>query len=253
MSTYVIRGYHWGYNDETYYPSGSYIKTVFQDEIQAKKEKIALERQHWSQIDLDETPQFFDTDHALIDQVNEFTQTKLGKPLFESESRRGTYIPQELNDKDFQALLELADLEAYKLTKFDEEPYFYALWEYPAQGYAMEYDECSTALVYAPTIEDLFKEAEDNIENYIYENEEYFSGSLEELSETPSILKEFLAQSNMFEWQEGEAKIELVGRINDEILRLNELLKKPIYRIDKLTLAEVQKIEAENSEEYMEW
>lgn len=29
---YVIRGYHWGYNDETFYPCGSYIKSIFPTE-----------------------------------------------------------------------------------------------------------------------------------------------------------------------------------------------------------------------------
>lgn len=55
----------------------------------------------------------------------------------------------------------------------------------------------------------------------------------------------------MFKWREGEAKIELVGPINDEIIKFNELLKKPLYRMDELSLAQVQKIENENSEEYI--
>ena len=35
---FIIRGYHWGYNDEVYYPAGNYIKSTFTDETEAKTE-----------------------------------------------------------------------------------------------------------------------------------------------------------------------------------------------------------------------
>jgi hypothetical protein len=125
---FIIRGFHWGYNDEVFYPCGNYIKSTFENEAEAKKQLISLERDHWKTMDLGETSNFFETDDSFIDKVNEFVTVKCGKPLFTSDDYRDTFIPTNLSDDDFSEFLKISGLSAFKLTKFEMGQKFYAIW-----------------------------------------------------------------------------------------------------------------------------
>ena len=250
MSKFVIRGYHWGYNDETYYPCGSYVKTVFDSENEARKEKIKLEREHWEEIDLGETSQFFDTDQKLIDQVNEFVRNKLGYELFTSDDRRDTFIPDELSDEDFTHLLAISHLSAYKLTKFDDEPTFYAIWLDNADKYLMEYDEYSTALVFGTSMSELQDESGETLENYFYDHPEVLEGDISTITDSPKILQDFLDKSKDISYDEQQNCISIDNPKSGEIFALNELLKTPIFSIRTLSLEEVMDIQNQCVEEY---
>jgi hypothetical protein len=250
LNTYVIRGYHWGYNDETFYPCGSYIESVFTNEDDARKAKLKLEKEYWKHIDLGETQQFFDTNDELINAVNEFTMDKLGNKLFTDDERRDVYIPKTLKDQDYEKFLEIAHLEAYKIIKFDNEPKFMAVKLLKDGSYLMEHDECSTALVYEATLLELQKKS-----NHLfkYQLDEYLSplkGTLDELSESPGILKSIISKSKCIKFNESKNVIKISAAGADEIFALNEVLKKPIFEIRILSLEEILKIEEELREEF---
>lgn len=249
MSKFVIRGYHWGYNDETFYPCGSYVKTIFDSEDKAKKEKIKLEREHWSEFDLGESNQFFDTDQALINQVNEFVKSKLGYEIFTSDDRRDTFIPNELDDNDFEQFLAISHLSAYKLTKFEDEPKFYAIWLNQADEYLMEYDECSTALVFGASMDELKNESEETLEDYFYDNPETLKGDINAITESPVIMQDFLGKSSGLSYDDEEKCISIDDPRDGEIFALNEFLKTPIFSIKILSLKDVMDIQNECVEE----
>lgn len=241
MSKYVIRGYHWGYNDEAFYPSGSYIKSVFDDETAARRELLKLEREHWAEMDLGETSEFFNGGQGLLQKANAFIRQKVGEDLFEDlDDPRDAFIPDSLNDEDYAAFLHLAGLEAFKLVVFDGDPVFYALWCYQDESYLMEYDECGDSLVHAVSIDELQSEFDDVMCDYLDEFFGTLCGPLSSLSDTPSILDEFLKKAEGFSWDATRECLRVDSPEGAEILALNDLLKTPFFRVDKLSLEEVQ-------------
>lgn len=246
---FVIRGYHWGYNDETFYPCGNYIKSTFASEAEAKKTLVALERGHWQQMDLGETNQFFDTDQPLIDRVNAFITQKCGKPLFTNDDRRDVFVPNELNDEDFTEFLRIAGLQAYKLTKFEDGQKFYAIWFPDEEDYLKEYDECTTALVYEESVEQLKKSAADQLE-YHWDDGIKIKGELDQISDTPELLKNLIGSQKGIKYNEQKKKLKINPERVDALFAVNELLKAPLFEIRELTIDEVTQMESELSEEW---
>ncbi|WP_444930743.1 hypothetical protein ACJJIF_02880 [Microbulbifer sp. SSSA002] len=250
MSKFVIRGYHWGYNDETFYPCGSYIKTVFDSEDAARAEKIKLERAHWAEVNLGETYQFFDGDEELIDKVNGFVKEKLGFELFTDDDYRDIFVPSALNDDDFAEFLQIADLTAYKLTKFEDEARFYAIWFNEANEYLMEYDECSESLVFGASLDELKKESEKMLSYYFDEHPEILKGDINEITDSPSILKELLDKSAGLTYDTQEKCISINTSRESDLFALNELLKKPAFTVKAMSVEELIKIQDELMQEY---
>lgn len=247
---FVIRGFHWGYNDEVYYPCGNYIKSTFSDEAKAQKKCLSLERSHWSDMDLGETGEFFDTDEALIKRVNKFITEKCGKPLFTDDDRRDTFIPSSLNDEDFAEFLKISGLQAFKLTKFDDTSRFYAIYFPDEEDYLKIYDESSTALAYSESIEQLKKESE--LEYHWDDSPIVLKGELSDLSHSPTLLKALIDKSKKknLSYQEKSKELKINPENPKTLFSVNELLKKPLFEIKTLTIDEVKELEADLVEEW---
>jgi len=246
---FIIRGFHWGYNDETYYPCGNYIKSTFMSEVQAQKELTRLERSHWQDMDLGETYQFFDTDQPLINRVNKFINEKCGQPLFTDDDRRDTFIPSTLSDEDFTEFLKISSLKAFKLIKFEENQKFYAIFLSDDQDYLKEYDEGSTALVYSESIDQLKEEAESELE-YHWDESIILKGELSELSDTPIIFKTLINNNKAIKYNEKKKHLTVKSDNVEALFSVNELLNKPLFEIKTLTIDEVKELESELIEEW---
>ena len=186
---FIIRGYFWGYNDETYYPAGSYIHSVFDDEASAVAKHQSLEREHWQQINLGETDVFFDAHNKekLCKKVNDFVMEKYGKTVFDDcDDTYDTYFPKELSGEDLITVLNMTGLHAYKLVRFDTNPKFYAVWLPEKEEYLQIHDECSTALLYEKTREELENEAAEWLEYEWDEEVKKLKGDLGAISENPT-------------------------------------------------------------------
>lgn len=247
-SVFIIRGFHWGYNDEVYYPCGNYIKSTFENEADAIKEVLSLERSHWKDIDLGETDQFFDTDQNLIDKVNEFVNEKCGKPLFTDDDRRDTFIPNNLNNEDFSEFLKISGLNAFKLTKFDTGQKFYAIWFPDDEDYLKKHDEYSEALVYSESI-DLLKEESDPELEYHWDGAIRLKGELSELSDSPAILKTLIDNNSSFKYEEDKKCLVIKSYDVNDLFSVNELLKTPLFEIKELTVDEIKELESEMGDE----
>lgn len=249
-SVFIIRGFHWGYNDEVYYPCGNYIKSTFENEIDAIKEITSLERSYWMEMDLGETSQFFDTDQKLIDQVNEFVSKKCGKPLFTDDDRRDTFIPSNLSDEDFFEFLKISGLSAFKLTKFETDQKFYAIWFPDDEDYLKERYEYSETLVYSESIDLLKKEVKSEFE-YHWDGAIRLEGELSELSDSPAILKGLIDNNSSFKYKKDKRCLVIKSDNVDDLFSVNELLKSPLFEIKELTVDEIKEIESKMGlEEY---
>ncbi len=246
---FIIRGFHWGYNDEVYYPCGNYIKSTFVNEEKAKAALVSLERSHWQDMDLGETYQFFDTDQPLIDRVNKFINEKCGKPLFTDDDRRDIFIPSQLSDEDFVEFLKISSLKAFKLIKFEEGQKFYTIFFPDEQDYLKAYDEASTALVYSESIDRLKEEAESELE-YHWDEPIRLKGELSELSDTPIIFKTLIDNNKAIKYKKKKKRLTVKSDNVEALFSVNELLKKPLFEIKTLTVDEVKKIESDLVDEW---
>lgn len=248
---FVIRGYHWGYNDETYYPCGSYINSVFNDEKTAKKQLIQLERDLWSQLDLGETDAFFNGPEGLAEKANAFIQEKLGKTLFDdTDDCRDSFIPKELDDDSFLAFLKLIELQGHKLTRFKDESHFYAIWFPRDEAYLLAYDEACESLIYGDSIKDLKSECSEEL-GYHWDDGLTLKGSLEALSESPNLLGALVEKCKRIQFNpnKNELAVSTEEIEIDDLFSLNELLKDKLFEVKTLGIEEVQSLE-ENMREY---
>ena len=75
--TYVIRGYHFGYNDETFYVAGSSIHKIYHDKAEAEANYKSLEVAAARQFSLHEMSSFFDGDEDFIKNKIKIKQINL--------------------------------------------------------------------------------------------------------------------------------------------------------------------------------
>lgn len=245
-SKYVIRGYHWGYNDETYYPAGSYIHSVFDDEENAVARYQSLEKAHWQEMDLGETDVFFDSQdrETLCKKVNDFVLEKCGKKVFEDvDDTRDSFIPDSLSVEDTMTVLKMAGLQAYKLAKFDEVPQFYAIWFPEDEEYLTIDDECTSALFYEQTRTELEKEADELLEYRWDEEVIDKKGSYAEISDNPTALEKIVIDTKGLSYNDKMQCLKIDTSKPTAVFAVNDLLKQPLFEIKQLSLEEVQEIE----------
>ena len=193
-------------------------------------------------MDLGETDPFFDGSEAFYKKVDKFLQDKCGKTLSIMDDPRDRFIPKELNDEDFMAFLDLCDLHAYKLTQFESDAAFLAIWLPEDDDYLKEFDECTAALVYEATVEDLKNEAGPLLECQ-WDGKIKIKGSLEEISHSPSLLQSLLGSEKSLKYDEAKKILSINPEKTKALFAVNEVLKKPLFEVRKLTLDEVKALE----------
>lgn len=245
---YVIRGTHWGYNDQVFYPSGSYIHSTFDNKAAAIKRLETLEVAHWRETDFGETEVFCYGGKALYDKINEFTLKECNIKILDSNNPRESYIPSQLSKKAVLELLKIADLEAYSLVVYDETVKYYALYFLKQKRYLSitEFEQDSVELIYSESIAELTKEAEELKELISYD---YFDdktikikGTLPEISDNPTALAEIISQKKGLVYSEDPAYLEIKPKIKLFFL-VNDLLKKPLFEIRTVDIQQIQKLE----------
>lgn len=253
MAKYVIRQYQFGYNDECYYVSGSNILKVYDNEPDANDAFRKLEIAHIRNAELHEQSSLWDLSGDELKPLNDFVESKVGKKLFaEEHPDYNDSVPASLSDDDVLKLGEMAGIQGYKLVSFENEPVFYAIWilDGDEEGWYKIYDEDSTSLVYSESRDETIKNVGDLAYDYWYEKK--IKGSLEELSDSPSLLSSFLEKTKRIKFVEKEKKsfIKMKSEKGADICSLNELLKRPLFEIKELSIDQVIEIEKELAEEF---
>lgn len=242
MSKYVIRQFLWGYDDETFYPAGKELHSVYDDEQEANNALTRLEASHWRSQNLFETQAFFDPeDDDLMAKVDSFIEDKTGKPLFGDAEYGDAYLPAELSDEDIVQLAKMAELSAYQIFKFEDEVAYHAVWLTEEQRYITIADESTEALVAEPTLDALMQEVEDEL-GYAMKDHK-MKGTLEELSDTPELLASFMETEPDLYYNEKSKILKYKGKNPDTARALNELLRDKPFEIRKLNLEQLRQIE----------
>jgi hypothetical protein len=236
QKNYVIRSYSFGYNDETFYISGSLIHSGYSDEAAARGAYAALERASLNQFPLAERDSFFDASTTFLNKVDDFVFDKTGQHLVEDGVLIAETIPvDQLSDEDVITLVQLAHLQAYKLVAFDDEPIFYALWLNGEQAYLMDYDEDAATIVLLESQDALLARLADCGADNDWSP---LTGRLEDLSAQPLLLQQLIHSDANLTYDANKLKLRVRRHQAQTYAALNALLRQPWFEVRSFHLAD---------------
>lgn len=246
MTQYVLRAYCFGYNDENFYVCGTRISEVFEQRDQAEAAYRKAQLEYLRDIDLAEHENIFNGEEAYLRKLAEFVEAKTGKNIISDNDwiELGTDTHTEMSDDDLFEFGELGELHAYKLIAFDDEPVFHALWNPVEEKYFQTIDEGFEGFVYGASRDEAMKMIESHDINLDWEGLEK-QGTLDELSDNPTVLRQFIASTAEIEYDESDAVLRFGYPETEHVIALNALLKEPIFEIRELTVAEIKDLEKE--------
>jgi len=254
LAKYVIYENSFGYNDECFYVSGSFIDSVFddKDEAEAACRKLELKHQkHFVSEHLRDQESIFEYgwDEEFQKKINDFTNEKVGKPLLVSEEDEpDDRVFTSLNDDDLLSLADLLENKGYQLVEYDDVVSFFALKFIESETFLVEGGEC-IYLFYFESKDTLMKDLSVFLEWDDCKIVELFKSQtrseLGELAESPSLLEKLLKSEGFNINMIPKKGIDLEGKTGQFCLSVNELLKKPILEVVSLSLDEVRELEKE--------
>ena len=251
-STYVIRGYHFGYNDECFYVCGGYINSIYHDKKQAENKYQELEVKYLRNANLSELAQFFDADSDYLKKMDDYVFAKTGSHLVKNGYvEYGVSLPSQMSDSEVLEFAQLGNIHAYQLVAFEDSPIFYAIWDCEEQQFQMEYDEYFTSLVYAPSREAAMNNLEALMEDKRWKSRE-IKGTLEGLSSNPMLLKQLIQTNSCLSYDASLPAVKLKKAKANDLAALNELLKNPFFEVRELEPQSIMELEKEFSENYYE-
>lgn len=254
---YVIRKVAYEYSDEYHFSVGFRgIKSIYQDENEAKEQLKVLECKAFRKWDLGDIEQFSGCNQDFENQrksLNKYLEKTLGKSLF-CESEYGdiyieseTFLPEEITDEQIMQIRQISGVRFYELAEFEEDIAFYAMWLNRENRFCTQRDiKEPNHLPYFPDVCCFFTTYEEALEGLgdVFNNFEFLlEGKLEELSQQPSMLKSLIRQSQSLTYnaEKNILEVKCFYYFLDEFTSLNALLKDPIFEIKSIPLAEAKK------------
>lgn len=242
---YVLRAHYFGYNDEYFYVSGSQIHQVFDDPTEAHAAWKKLEIQAAREYPLHELQSFFDGDKAFLQQMDAFVFSRCGEHIIDEHGWPiQDPLPSALNDDDTFELINLAQINSYQLITLQPDDRFYTIWLTQTQEYLVEHDECTSCLVYAANTEQLQSHL-DAIMYSLDDNPYILKGSLEALSDSPTLLQAAIKSHKKLKYNEKKQQLEIHDYDGAALQAINGLLKAPIFEYQAKTLDELVVLEKE--------
>lgn len=220
--SYVIRGYHFGYNDECYYVNGAYNHGIYSNKDEAEAEYRRMEVKAALELDLDEVGSLFDNE-KLADQAKKFLLTHGG--CWDDGG-----ISSAMSDDSVLAFLDLIDWHSYKLIEFEGKPRFYGLWWVDDECYECESDEEGTYVTFEPAANDFIHLVSEKL------GKKTLKGTLGDLSQTPHLLQALIESDPKITFDSNSCKLVISRNDGTSWIALAELLKKPPFELRLLSL-----------------
>lgn len=242
---YVLRAHYFGYNDEYFYVSGSQIHQVFDDHAEAQAAWKKLEIQAAREYPLHELQSFFDGDKVFLQEMDEFVFSRCGAHILDEHGWPiQDALPEALSDDDTFAFIQRAHINSYQLITLHPDDRFYTIWLPLKQEYLMEHDECISCLVYAANTDDLRSHL-DSIMYSLDDNPYLLKGSLETLSDSPTLLQAAIKSNKHLKYNEKKQQLEIHDYDGAALQAINGLLKTPLFEYQAKTLDELVALETE--------
>ena len=265
---WVIRGYHFGYNDECYGTCGNYKVGSFTTKEEAEQAYKKLEIKDARQFPLKDMEFAMCGGGESLEVLDAFVYEKCGKHILLEDELIDDVLPHELSDEDTFEFINRADAHAYQLVEFSDEEanreYWIAYFPYGnayfandyVNGVEMSFDE--RPLVYGETIPDLQGEFALDCQDFGVDSQ-YFGqdivvngkrvynrvnfvkvkGVLADITNNPLLLQKLIEQYPD-DFKLSNAELWIGTEISTAFWAANELLKKPLVEFKRFTAKELE-------------
>ena len=250
QKTYVIRKIAYHYSDEyLYVHTLGGIHEILHNEEEAMQLLAKLERDSWAQTSLGDIEPFSPCCSGDVDKLVAFRvycQRKLGLDLVKvSEYGRlyceyDTRLPTDLSDEIILDIRRISGVKFYDLSVYEGEPSFYGVWGTGQYGTPLGYVQYSEALYFHNTYVEALDWVKSQLSGILSHKE--ISGSLAELSNTPSFLRSLINSSERLMYDENKSVLTTRFLKDEEAVALQELLKEKVLEIKALDLGSVKDI-----------
>ena len=254
-NTYIIRKVAYHYSDEyLYVHTLGNIESTFENEEDAKRELIRLEREALEKIELNDVEQLSpcsNTYHKEALAFKHFYKQKIGEDIVKISEygnafcERDVRISKDLSDEDILTIRRMLNLKFYELTEYTSKPVFYGVWINRDNKFLEYLGEPYFFNSYTEGI----KEARKRLSYQLSESNSP-KGTLSELSNHPVLLKGFINNVRGIEYNEEEKELNIKYGIKpDELIGLNELLKEKVFEIREIPISRIEHINQWHFEE----
>ncbi len=246
--TFVIRKMAYLYNDEYLFvhTPGS-IENTFSTEEEAKSMLLKLEREAFQQISLSDIEALSGVSLNFIKEgraFKAFCEKRFGEGIVKMDKNGnvfcepGTQLPKELNDEDILEIRNILGVKFYELSEYEGTPVFYGIWLIEEGKFK---DYC-TAPYFFNSYTDASKALRRGLPTLLRRKK--IEGTLEEISESPVLLKSLINSSDKLLYNETQKVLSMTRTLHeDEAIALNELLKEKLFEIREIPMSEVENIE----------
>lgn len=260
MTTYVIRENCFFYGDDYDYLKGSKIVATFEDKAQVEATYKALEIEAAKSIMLCHQESLFCAERDFLKELDDFVLSCCNQHIV-IDGRVALELPQNMQDDDIFEFVKRAKIEKYDIFEFEDEAKFLAIWVNISQQWLCFLQETGDYLIYGHCMNDLMTHTYAGGDSWTQDDQAYieYHGNLEDLTDSPTLVRQILADIQPFwaEYNESQQKLRIRNTIMSWVFSLNSLLKQPIFTIKEISLAEVLEVEQElnrqRQQEYDEW
>lgn len=254
---YALRANHFGYNDEFYYiDDGSKNGRAYgtydsREEAMAawkKMEYQTVKNQPLGSVLQGRIEGFSSLPEEELQALDTFVFERCGEHIVNDD-----YLDEEcettiakMNVEDVFEFLTQAELCSYTLVEYQPHEKFYVWWFPQEEVYIFSEDDSGeTSLCQASSVEELYSNYDYYLESYLDEQGEgeyyTFTGALEELSESPEILRTLIATNPKIEYDEEQQVLSL--KDSDVFKLVYPLLINPPVEVREVTLEQIIEIE----------
>ncbi len=254
-SFYVVRREAFFYTDEAFESMGEGpYDALFTDKETANKYLLTKQKEMVRDFSLDDL--FFSSDTIVRGNLNKYFQENFSIDIRDREYKdffsidRDVRFPEQATEKQIDEILRIGDIKVARIVAFNSTPTFFtaspnsAFWNMlgvkPNKWfYSSEY--------YGKHVYNEKEEATDEFNKQSVQRfyESKIKGSLEELSDSPALLKAFIDGEERLTYNESTKEIEVRSPEHKTKLALFELLKGQPFILEEISLKEFKKMSEE--------
>lgn len=191
---------------------------------------------------------FFNAEDGFIEKMDAFVFERCGEHIAEDGEVIEDTIPDALGDSDTIEFVNMVGMNSYQIIEVAADKRFYTLWLTGKQQYAVNYDESGTFLIYAESAQQLLDEQLENV-MYTLDDALTLSGTLEQLSDTPALLKAAIDSQKNLRYDAGKLTLHIKNEDAQALRAIHDLLKAPLYEIREHSLAELMQLEQAHTDD----
>lgn len=249
---WVIRGNYFGYNDEyNYIEAGmpTKISQIYDSEHDARAAYKSLEvaTMRKRDIHLEGVSVFCDEERDMdaLQKLDDFVYAKVGQHIMGDRWLENQEPIFQLNDDDLFDFINMAELNRFQMVAFDQDESVYVVWLTQTQTYATNEDVIGNYLFQAESTEKLFAMMDGGFIFNFEGSRAVVAGAKEEITDLVSLLDSVIEECSPYGAFYDDDEQHLVIEDDEALIKINPILKQPIFEIRQLTLTQIADIEAE--------